>query len=101
MPLLLKMDCTYVNGEKITGKIKIVRGGSIGYADSVSRIPMGDMSVFRIRGTIDKKSIFSPDFGGISMDVPYTDFGDTEAADVAVGKTFTSAAGLLVVGTKV
>ena len=45
------------------------------------------------------KSAFVVDGATIAALAPVSDFGDATAADVAKGKTFTSAAGLKVVGT--
>ena len=89
----------YVNGEKITGTIRKSYGGitaesepSIGYHNGTQCV--------KLSYTPDEPSYISPSTGGVYLQAPFADFGDAAAADVAKGKTFTSAAGLKAVGTK-
>lgn len=92
-------ETAYVNGEKITGTIPHPFGGlqmevtpNIGYLNGSQCVQMS--------ATPTAKTIVSPDRGGVFLKAPLEKFGDATAADVAKGKTFTSAAGLLAVGTK-
>lgn len=93
---IVKGKTAYVNGSKVTGSIEKV----------VSKQVSGDGSSF----TSDDNFIYSSfvpsrrmyiETTGFTMSLPLTtsNFGDATAADVAAGKTFTSAAGLLVTGT--
>ena len=93
---IVKGKTAYVNGSKITGSIEKV----------VSKQVSGDGSSF----TSDDNFIYSSfvpssrmyiETTGFTMNLPLTtsNFGDATAADVAAGKTFTSAAGLKVTGT--
>lgn len=84
----------YVNGEKVTGNVAT-------YTDFV---PYSDASVkglsdgIRLSKTISKDSLLRSGTE-IRMVSDISNFGDATAADVAAGKTFTSAAGLKVTGT--
>lgn len=93
---IVKGKTAYVNGSKVTGSIEKV----------VSKQVSGDGSSF----TSDDNFIYSSfvpssrmyiETTGFTMNLPLTtsNFGDATAADVAAGKTFTSAAGLKVTGT--
>ena len=88
-------------GNIVTGTVRVAHGGITQDADSIDRIPMGDQSRIKLTVYVEEKTIVKPSAGNtISLTAPCSEFGDAEAADVAKGKTFTSAAGLKVVGTK-
>ena len=84
----------YVNGEKITGSLTRFDGLSApaepGFNESTEKI--------KLTYTNTKKRLFSAN-GTIVLSADASNFGDATAADVAAGKTFTSAAGLKVTGT--
>ena len=90
----------YVNGAKITGSLTDVAAGSALFAigdPSVSLSSNGDKvdntGTYTGPGAVMRQnSIFK-------VRVPLEQYGNASAADVAKGKTFTSAAGLLVEGT--
>jgi hypothetical protein len=83
----------YVNGKKISGALNVLSMVIVnaehveGTSDSVN------MSVTQPIRTIVEGG------AAVTMKAPLSDFGDATAADVAAGKTFTSADGMLVVGT--
>lgn len=81
----------YVNGEKITGAMPYLAAS---VADSAST----SNSRLRLTKTADAKAMV---YNGYKyrLEYPLASLGDATAADVAAGKTFTSAAGLLVEGT--
>lgn len=95
---IIQGETAYVNGEKITGNISVVRGSqttqvspSIGY---------GIGRCVKMAYVAETPMHMSPEYGSaIDLCAPFSDFGDATAEDVAAGKTFTSAAGLKVVGT--
>ena len=88
-------------GNIVTGTVRVAHGGIDQEADSINRIPMGDQSRIKLTVCVEEKTIVKPSAGNtISLTAPCSEFGDAEAADVAKGKTFTSAAGLKVVGTR-
>lgn len=86
----------YVNGKKVTGNINTyssgssVSSGSDGLRDGVTYLKMPY--------TFDADNLFRKG-SKLELKANYDKFGDATAADVAAGKTFTSAAGLKVVGT--
>ena len=87
----------YVNGEKITGSILVMDGASfqapnISWDSSKSRL--------KLSGTSSEKYIYKKG-AELIMYCSGGRLGDATAADVAQGKTFTSAAGLKVTGTRV
>lgn len=85
------------SGAAITGTIPIVRGG---VSQEVVPEDVGYMPYIRMSHTITERKLIDPEYGGdINLQAPYEAFGDASAQDVAAGKTFTSADGLLVVGT--
>lgn len=91
----------YVDGQKITGNVVTLESGQTGYLDEgatgfsfsatnnqfSAMIPMGYNVLFR---------------NGSYINAPVSTvlFGDATAADVAKGKTFTSASGLKITGTQ-
>lgn len=81
----------YVNGEKITGTMPYLAAA---VADSAASTSNGKI---RLTKTADEKAMV---YNGYKYRLEYqlASLGDATAADVAAGKTFTSAAGLLVEG---
>ena len=90
----------YVNGGKITGSLTDVAAGVALYAvdnPGVSLSPNGDK--VDNTGTYTGPGAVMRQNSKFKVRVPLEQYGDASAADVAKGKTFTSAAGLLVEGT--
>lgn len=89
----------YVNGEKVTGSVVVVE------KDSLFTLSNYSASAFvndRVRVDAVTTSDRLVRTGAIKRTfIPSTEFGDATAADVAAGKTFTSAAGLKVTGAHV
>lgn len=83
----------YVNGKKISGALNVLSTVIVdaeqveGTSDSVNMSVTQPMRMIVEGGAV------------VTMSAPLSDFGDATAEDVAVGKTFTSADGMLVVGT--
>lgn len=87
------------DGNVVVGTIKRNKGGIS--AEVVPQAGGGGYPVVQMRYEFTEKTIIDPDYGKIiTLSAYYESFGDAEAADVAKGKTFTSAAGLLAVGTR-
>ena len=94
----------YVQGQKITGELKeYIAGETLSYYTSVY-----DNVTFERANNVDSVCIKIKCFGGdkimrsesyIELSADATIFGNATAADVAKGKTFTSASGLHVTGT--
>lgn len=84
-------ETAYVNGEKITGAMPYLAAS---VADSAST----SNSRLRLTKTADGKAMV---YNGYKyrLEYPLSSLGTATAADVTAGKTFTSAAGLLVEGT--
>lgn len=84
-------ETAYVNGEKIIGAMPYLAAS---VADSAST----SNSRLRLTKTADAKAMV---YNGYKyrLEYPLASLGDATAADVTAGKTFTSAAGLLVEGT--
>ena len=85
-------ETAYVNGEKITGTMPYLATTVADSATSTSN------SRLRLTKTADENAMV---YNGYKyrLEYPLASLGDATAADVAAGKTFTSAAGLLVEGT--
>lgn len=84
----------YVNGQKVTGTVSEVTTGNTISATSTEQ--SGSVVKLSLKFSADK--IFRKD-SYVRLQSNLTNFGDATAADVAKGKTFTSEAGLKVVGT--
>lgn len=81
---------------KVTGTLSKVEEGTSRY---VSADEIKEMSTeILMHGTVPVNVIFKAK-SGLDMGVKPSEFGNATAADVAKGKTFTSAAGLKVTGT--
>lgn len=88
----------YVDGEKVTGTLK--DGGNLSLVGGTPGIHMstdGGSGVVTSSNAETDRIIRSGD--KVSIVTAYAEFGDATAENVAKGKTFTSAAGLLVTGT--
>ena len=85
----------YVDGEKVTGSLvpaSIDLNVGTFYVDADSNKNLRFKTVVYGRKVVD-------DGQSITLKYPISNLGDATAADVAAGKTFTSAAGLKVTGT--
>lgn len=86
----------YVNGEKVTGTVETVEDGhSLYYTDETLSLIDGMPT---LATTFSEPKLFRAG-SHVSLQSPLASFGNATAADVAAGKTFTSAAGLAVKGT--
>lgn len=87
-------ETAYVNGEKITGAMPYLASTVADSAASTSD------SKLRLTKTADEKAMV---YNGYKyrLEYPLASLGTATAADVAAGKTFTSAAGLKVTGAHV
>lgn len=85
----------YVNGEKITGNITTSSGSKIYQLEPSI---MEDTNVLLSANPYSQKYIVD-DNTSVLLLSPLSNFGDAAPEDVAVGKTFTSASGLVVAGT--
>ena len=85
-------ETAYVNGEKVTGTMPYLAAA---VADSAASASNGKL---RLTKTADGKAMV---YNGYKyrLEYPLSSLGTATSADVAAGKTFTSAAGLLVEGT--
>ena len=92
---IAKGKTAYVNGEKITGAVSVITS-VLHIADA--ELSYDDYNVCT-RTTFGKDILYREN-SSINIAINRSKFGDATAADVAAGKTFTSAAGLLVTGTK-
>lgn len=88
----------YVNGEKVTGNLRIAYGGI--YAELTAEKAPG-MPYVQMAHTLSEPRVIKPEYGDqIRLVAPFTDFGDAAPEDVVAGKTFTSASGFQAIGTK-
>lgn len=88
---IAKNKTAYVNGEKVTGNVSVY-----GFNANNIGVEFEDGYIKYINNGVSR---FMVDKGG-AIGKSASSFGDATASDVAKGKTFTSAAGLLVTGTK-
>ena len=90
----------YVNGAKVTGNVLVTSGGAA-HTQSYDGIEANNNYPNRyiVRGKFTSNHLFRQDSVHKIL-VPKSDFGDATPADVASGKTFTSAAGLRMTGTR-
>ena len=95
----------YVNGEKITGTATEVKSGyALGWATLGANYLKETNGNVGFRFKVNQSSagatgILWQNDSSIYVQTPAANFGDATVEDVAAGKTFTSAAGLNVVGT--
>lgn len=97
---LLSEKTAYVCGKKVIGTLpKTINGVNQYYSNGVVKIKAthDNIDYLRFKKTMTSNRAFLQG-SLISLDVPYSDFGDATASDVAVGKTFTSSDGLAVTG---
>lgn len=87
------------DGNIVTGTIKTKYGGFTAEVEPVEGQLNGKTCV-SMGYTPEEPAYISPSTGGIYLKATFDKFGDAQASDVTAGKTFTSAAGLLAVGTK-
>lgn len=91
-------ETAYVNGEKVTGTIKTAYGGISEEVKPQKAAGMPHVALYKFIG---EPTYISPYTGGdIKLLAPFDTFGDATPEDVTKGKTFTSASGFLVEGTK-
>lgn len=91
----------YVDGQKITGNVRIIGSSSVLDA-STTYLPSlttsgSNTGKICIQGKLSNPAIFRAG-GSIFTYSDPSSFGDATASDVASGKTFTSAAGVKVIG---
>ena len=105
---ILKGATAYVKGEKVTGTIEYYPNGSItsrGYtttsAENVSVTTIQSKKYLDIKSPTITDPVAFLAKSKVSCGTLLSNLGDATAADVAEGKTFTSAAGLKVTGTHV
>lgn len=84
----------YVNGAKVTGTVKAYNS-QVGWGDLVPSFSDASGNI-TLSVSTNNPYLFRK---GFLLSSPAENFGDATAADVAAGKTFTSAAGLQVTGT--
>lgn len=85
----------YVNGEKITGNVVTVESGTL--AIGSLNPSFANNRIYAIGTSPDRYLI--NDGCGLQGEIAGSKLGDATAADVAAGKTFTSANGLKIEGT--
>ena len=105
---ILQGATAYVKGEKVTGTIEYYPKGSItsrGYstngAENVSVTTIQSKKYLEIKSPTITDPVAFLAKSHVSCGTLLSNLGDATAADVAEGKTFTSAAGLKVTGTHV
>lgn len=105
---ILQGATAYVKGEKVTGTIEYYPKGSItsrGFsttsADNVSVTTIQSKNYLNIKSPTFTDPVAFLAKSHVSCGTLLSNLGDATAADVAEGKTFTSAAGLKVTGTHV
>ena len=86
----------YVNGTKVSGSLFVVGSTQTLSVNAESLSVNGDEVSVKSQAMASDKIVRT----GVKVqtDIPFSSFGDATAADVAAGKTFTSAAGLKVTG---
>lgn len=87
----------YVNGEKVTGNVFEISGNAARNATSIFK--NSDLNSLDVNYTFDENTMFRLQ-ASLHLYSPMSNFGDATVNDVAAGKTFTSASGLRVAGTK-
>lgn len=99
---MAKDKTAYVNGEKVTGNVSVIKSGGGQTFSGPSITPSYESSTSEIKlqssyiaDTLVRKG------SKVGIVSKASNFGDAVAADVAAGKTFTSEAGLKATGTHV
>lgn len=87
----------YVNGEKVTGNVFEISGNAARNTTSIFK--NSDLNSLDVNYTFDENTMFRVP-ASLHLYSPMSNFGDATVNDVAAGKTFTSASGLRVAGTK-
>ena len=83
----------YVNGEKVEGNLPVYDLSLLNSAET-----SGSDDYISLTGIVPRKAIYNKE-AAITISAPLSDLGNAEAEHVAKGKTFTSAAGMKVIGT--
>lgn len=98
---ILEGVTAYGKNGKITGTFPVTTGSRRYYDDGVEMgVSTRDSSYFAMTNDFGVNTPRAFKSGSIiSLELPFSNFGDATAADVASGKTFTSTDGLKVVGT--
>lgn len=94
---IAKGATAYVNGEKITGTLSNII--SLPLTNGTPQYNSGNDLGIGVKCTNTAKCILDKN-SNVFAYAKASEFGDATAEDVAAGKTFTSAAGLLVTGTR-
>lgn len=88
----------WAGGKKQVGEVKVAIGGVSQVVTPAVGFNNGEECVV-LSHTPTEKMYLDPAQGSITLKAQYSDFGDASCEDVKAGKTFTSADGLLRVGT--
>lgn len=94
--MILEDMTAYVKGKKVRGTLEYFPNKYAGMGHIAEVLSKGATSVFAIAHAT--KPYANLEGANVQMEMPYTEFGNATAADVAKGKTFTSAAGLRIEG---
>lgn len=95
---IVKGKTAYVNGTKIEGNVYEITGGMTTSCKQINNVANGIFVLQTYSFSNENNFLFRPKTAA-NVNIPDSTFGDATAADVAKGKTFTSAAGLKVTGT--
>ena len=88
----------FVKGKKVTGTVQTIISGQKAVNDGYA-VPYASGSILKVDGYRVQDTLYRAN-GVLTVDSRLSEYGDASPEDVAEGKTFTSAAGLKVVGTK-
>lgn len=91
----------YVNGEKITGNIKVPNTEPVlGLQSIYSTSSVSPLMPYMAVGKIDNDIILRKD-SNVNIEIEKDTFGDAKVSNVLAGKTFTSSNGIKITGTHV